>query len=251
MKKIFLPIILLSFIVLSATAQNTTITKFEGQKIKGVIVNGAFDVKLVQGAQSGVSVSVSAEAAEKLSVELTDEGYVRLGYGSDVGKFFTSQKNRPTARLTVSELNYLNISGVSSLIGSQTFTSSVPFVMNVSGSAFCSFIKIESQGSNISTSGTATVENLTVKDAGKMTLDVATGSKVELQGSAKEARISVSGASVLGALEFICPVIQVSATGTSMAKINVTGTADVTTGGFGAIKYIGTGKITGSGAKPL
>lgn len=251
MKKILLLAISLFFIALSSAAQQTTITKFEGQTIKGLIVDGAFDVKLVQGQQSGVSVSVSTEASEKLTIELTDQGYLRLGYGSDLGKYFTSQKNRPTARITVSELNYLNVSGVSNLIGSETFTSSVPFVMQVAKTAFCSFIKIETKDSNIAISGTATVENLTVKDQGKMTLEVAGGSKAELQGTAKEARISVSGASSLNALQFICPAIQISSTGTSMSKINITGTADVTTAALGAIRYIGQGKITGSGAKPL
>ena len=252
MKKIAVLLFSLLFAASAGAQERTTITKFEGATITGLVAGGAFDVKLSQGAQTGVRVEVSVEASEKLTVELTDEGFVRLGYGSDVGKYFTSNKNRPVAYVTVSRLDYLAVSGNCQLLGQSTLSSAGNFVMKASGASFTDQLIVESKaGANVTVDGGAKVDKLQIVCAEKAVVAVESTSKLYLTGSAPEARLSVSGTAQLDALTFACPAIQVAATGTSLAKVNITGTADVTTGGLGAVRYIGAGKITGSGAKPL
>lgn len=251
MKKIVLLAIFALFISASSYGQKTTIAKFEGQDIRGVIIGGAFDVRLSQGDETGVKVEIAAESSNKLTIELTQEGYVRLGYGSDVGKYFTSAKNRPVAYIVVKELNYLNLSGSCNLICKEQFTSEKPFVMSVAGSAFCDYLDIQCKDANVSISGASKIDNFKITDSGKLTLDATVSANVSLSGSAVTSRLSVSGTSSLDALKFMCPEIQASATGTSLIKANVTGTADVTVGGLSSFKYIGSGRISGSGAKPL
>lgn len=251
MKKFVFLTISLFFITMGAMAEKTTITKFEGETIRGLIVSGAFDVRLSQGDECSVRVELQADASSKLTIELTDQGYVRIGYGSEFGKYFTSSKNRPVAHVVVKELAYLNISGTCALIAKEQFTAPDKFVMSVWGSAFCEFIDVMCKNGNVSVDGTAKVESLKITDSGKLTLEAATTARVELSGSASSARFTVSNAASVDLLKFMCPEIQASATGTSLIKANVTGTADVTVGGLAAFKYIGSGRILGSGAKPL
>lgn len=255
MKKFLLATISLVFITSAAFAQRTSITKFDNQPITGIIAGGAFDIKIKPGAETGaetgVRVEVAAEVASKITIDLTDDGYVRLGYGSDLGKYFKSSKNRPTAYITMSSLDYLNVSGACNLIGSDTFRSAKPLVVSISGSAFCDAVNVTASEANITVSGASTLENLTITTE-KLTAEVTGSAMGTIKGEAVQARLAVSGAAQFNALQLICPTIQAAATGTSLLKVNATGTVDVTTGGLAAIKYIGRGTITGSGtAKPL
>lgn len=252
MKKIAVFLFSLLFGATAVAQERTTITKFEGKTITGVAVYGAFDVKLSQGSTTGARVEVPIEASEKLTYELTDEGYLRLGYGSDVGKYFTSNKNRPVAHITVSHLAYLALSGNCSVLGESTFTSPGNFVLTATGASFCDQMMVQSKaGANISVESGAKVEKLKLECQEKVVVSVEGSSLLTLSGGAPAARLAVSGIAKCDALGFTCPELQVSATGTSMMKIHISESADVTTGPMSAVRYTGSGKITGSGAKPL
>lgn len=252
MKKITVFLFLLLFGATVAAQERTTITKFEGKTISGLVVAGAFDIKLSQGAQTGVRVEVPVEASQQLTYELTDEGYLRLGYGSEVGKYFTSNKNRPVAYVTLSRLDYLSISGNCSVLGESTFASAGNFVLTASGAAFCDALIVESPaGANVSVDGGAKIDNIRLVCVDKVAVSVGGSSYLTLSGSAPSARLSASAMAQFNALNFSCPSLQVSATGTSLLKIHISGSVDVTTGGVAAVRYTGSGKITGSGAKPL
>ncbi|MEG1463949.1 MAG: DUF2807 domain-containing protein [Mucinivorans sp.] len=251
MKKILLLVFSLLFVASSAWSQRTTITKFEGEDIRSLIISGAFDVKLSQGDKCSVRVEIMPEVANKLILNLSDKGCLRLGHGSDVGQFFTASKNRPVAYIVVSELDYINLSGTCSVICSGQFVSSQLFSMKAELGAFCAFMNVKASEIDISVASAAEVENLTVETPGRVLMDVSGPSRAELMGESASARLSVSSAAQLNALSFVSPVIQASATGTSLLKANFTGEADVTIGALSSIRYIGSGKITGSGAKPL
>lgn len=271
MKKFFLITALLLIGTTTIWAQKyTTITRFENHNIRGLIVDGVFDVRISQGKQTKVSVEILDEMADKLYFDYTDDDYVRVTYKNDVTKHFTSNRKKPMLTVVVSELNSLRIGGACSLIAKGEFTASSKFRMEVTGAAFASFINIKCPEALIELLGASNAEDIKIVSSGTITIsgnDAAKGklnikcktlnantsgaSRVSVIGNCSAARTESSGTSILDLLNLNCPEFRSSATGMSRTTANVSGTANITVSSMASFRYMGTGRIIGSGAKPL
>lgn len=250
MKNFLFTLLSLLFISNVASAQRSTVTKFEGEELAGVIVSGAFDVNISYGNQGKVEVSLPDDAMGKISIELTDDKYVRLGYGSGFESVFVAQKNRPKATIVLPKLNYLNVGGAAMLIGSGTFTAD-KFVMTVSGSAFVSFVMVDCREAALDVAGSAKIEDIRIAATQSAQFNVAGSSKVQIGGTSPALKVIASGASMADILSFDCPQIDAITSGTSLVKASVEGKATVTVSGMSAFRYVGKGLITGDGAKRM
>lgn len=247
MKKVILSLIVLSLSTFAIAQTNTTITKFVDEKINGLIATGAFDVRISQGTPTGVTIEIREDLAPKLIVDKTEEGFIRINFGSDLGKFFKGN-NRPMVTVVVSELSNLNVSGVCKAIGKGEFTATERSAILVGGSAFLEFINVEAPTVTLDVTGSAAVGEITISTP-NLRAECGGTSKVALKGTADKAQVTTSGTATLDLLTLTCPDITAVTTGMSLIKANVTGTANVTSGGTSTFKYTGEGKVTGDGKK--
>ncbi len=250
MKKFHLTLISLLFITLGASAQRSTIKKFEDQTIKGLIVSGAFDVNIVEGGSSGVEVTLADDMADKLLMEVTEDGYLRLSFGSSASNLFLKSEDRPKAKFSAKSLEYISLSGSSVLLGSGEFKADQLNIV-VKESAFLSFVDIKCNDVIVTTEGTSKIEKLTVDAKQTAIFDVRGSSSVTIYGEAQSVDADATSTSALDIVSFSSPLIDAHASGTATIKLNVTGEAKVKKVGLAAIRYIGDGKIIGEGAKRL
>lgn len=250
MKKFLLTLFSLLFVTSFSYAQSSVITKYEGENLKGVVVSGAFDVNIKLGTETKVEVTMLDEVAGKVTYELTDDNYVRLSYGSNTGSVFVSKKKRPRAEIVLNELEYLKLSGDAVLIGSGTFTTD-KFVMNVSGSAFASFVLVDCEEFSFTADGANKVEDIKINASVSAAITSAGSSSVDISGSAPKVKAIASATSSMNLLSFDSPEIDAITSGTAVIKANVTGQATIVSSGLSAFRYTGSGKIIGDGAKKL
>lgn len=250
MKKFLFTLVSLLFISTIAVAQRSTITKFEGEELAGLIVTGAFDVNISYGERTKVEVNLPDDAVGKISIELTDEKFVRLGYGTQFESYFVGAKNRPKATIVLAKLSYINLSGSSMLIGSGTFTAE-KFVMTVSGNAFASFVMVDCVEAAIDASGVVKVEDVRVVATSSAQIIATGSSKVQVGGKSPVLKVVGSGTSKVDLLGFNSEVIDAITSGTSLVKATVNGTAKVVVGGMSGFRYVGNGVVTGDGARKL
>lgn len=248
MKKLIIAFVAMWATCTVAAQKNNTITKFQDQKIYGLIATGAFDIRISQGDESYVSVEVREDIAPKISIDLTEEGYVRINYGSEVGKFFKGS-NRPFVTIVVDELRYLNLSGVCTTIGKGEYSATERCLLNVGGSATLDFINVKAPTVAMDISGSAIINDITVQTP-NLRIDAGTTAKATVKGAAEKSEVNSSGTAVVDILNLVTPEIRAVVGGMSLVKANVSGSADVTRSGTAAFKYTGQGKITGD-AKPL
>ena len=64
------------FCVIATTfaQEQTTITRFEGKKITGIISHGAFDITITQGTSTKATVNIPARLESKLKFSLDSDG---------------------------------------------------------------------------------------------------------------------------------------------------------------------------------
>lgn len=271
MKKTLVITICLLFSFLGAAAQTShKVKSYTGDRINGVIVAGAFDVQLSQGEETGVSIEIREDATSKLSVTMTEQGYIRIAFGDDLSKYFIDKK-RPLAKIVLSQLDYINLSGNVSLIAKGEFSCPDKFSMLMTGKAFASFIKLKCKDANIDLQSKSKIEDITINATNKVEYlagessisdvtinckDISVKSElaslVDINGKATEkSKIVSAGTSKLTMVNFTSPLMDVTATEMSRVNINVTEAANITKTSLAAIRFIGNGKIVGDGAKPL
>lgn len=250
MKKFLLILISLLFVSTFSFAQSSTISKFGGKDLRGVIVSGAFDVSIAYGEQTKAEVVFPDKAASKLTFELTEDNYVRLSYGSNTSSVFVGRKSRPRATITLATLDYIHLSGGAQLIGSGTFSSD-KFVMTTSGSSFASFVLVDCREASISISGLSRVEDLAVSASELMRVETSGSSKTQIGGDSPQLFVVSTSSSLLDMLSFVSPDIEAIVSGTAAIKADVSERANVISSGMSVFRYTGDGLVTGSGAKKL
>lgn len=271
MKKTFFTSLCLILTVLACSAQSVhTTTSFKGSQINGLIIGGTFDVQLSEGDQTGVIIEIREDATQKLAVTMTDDGYVRISFADDMTKYFIDNK-RPLAKIVISKLKYLNLSGNVSLIAKGTFTCDQTLSIITTGGAFVDFLDVNCNSATVNTSGKSNIEGLTINakenvdietkesskatikvDCKKVTVSTFLATLVTISGKASvSAKLISSGTSKLGTLELTSPLIDAMATDMSRINTNVTDQGVLNKTGMAALRFIGSGKTTGKGAKPM
>lgn len=246
MKKITLILFLILFGTASAGAQRTTITALKTKNIfKTLSISGSFDVKLSQGFPNTVRFEVEPELADKLIVGDTLGYSLYVRYNSDMAEYFAL--NRPVVYVTLSVLSELSLRG-DCRVSCQGQFETVTFGLEVYGTSFCEGLNVRSYGgSMISLEDEAKVEGLQLICPDDLKVSISGTSKLSFSGSAPQAQFLLVGSSNCDALGFSCPDLQISATGSSLLNVNVSGKADITTSDLGSVRYRGSGQVTSNG----
>ena len=224
MKKVALLVLAVLLAAPIARAQETTITKFKDKPIHGLIVNGAFEVRLSQAETSSARVEIFEELQDKLIFEYTEEGFIRLDFKDDVTKYLTRSKKKPTAYIEVEQLRHCALTGACNLIAKGKFSTSGVFNMINTGTAYMTWINVECESASVDVTGSSKVDDITVNardkvvintagtasaavkvDCPTLTLTMAGTSKLTVSGKAENATYNVAGLSSLDLLGFDSP----------------------------------------------
>lgn len=244
MKHIF--IALLSLIALSAQGQVNR-SYAEGEQIKGLVIDGAFEVKLSQGSETGVWISGTEKDFLKLSVTVAENGVVNVSDGRGVGQYFKGKK--PLVKIVMSTLDMLTIQGAASVLASGEFTAQELSSIEVSGTSFVEFLKVTAPKVVILGAGASKIAQIKVF-APSVKITTTGSCDATILGECDNAEISTSGSSLLNILMLETKHIEATCFGVSLVKATVNGTAKVSCGGTALFKYTGKGKAEGD-VKPL
>lgn len=245
MKHIFIAVLSL-FSIFAFGQKVETKSYFEGTQINGLVVDGAFEVKLKQGEKSEVKVTTSQKRFEKVSVTISENGILNLTFGSAVGMFLKSEK--PLAEIVVSKLDMLTVNGNVGVIGSGVFTASEFCSIAVNGSSTVDFINVEAPKVVVLAEGAANLNEITVK-AKTVEANANGASLMMIRGKCDNFVIKTFATASINAMLMEAKKITAICTGASAVKAMVNGEADVTSSGTSLFRYMGDGKVTGKAQK--
>ena len=193
MKKLAL-IVAALFVIPAAIAQGmTNISKFKDKPIRGLIVNGAFEVRLSQGEKSSARVEILEEIQDKMIFEYTEEGFIRLDFKDDVTKYLTKNKNKPTAHIVVEELCHCGLTGACNLIAKGKFSTEGEIVITNTGTSYMTWIDVECGSASLDIAGNSKAEDITVNAKGNVVLGVAGTSSIATKVNCGNLTINTSG----------------------------------------------------------
>ncbi len=250
MKKFGLLCISLLFIAVSAKAQSSSIARFEGEDIKGLLVNGAFNVKIVKSSSTMAQVDIVDKMVEKLVFELTEEGYVRIAYGSTMGNVFIAKSNIPTITVTMPVLEKLDLCGNITLLSSGEFTAE-DFYFNVTDGVTAEFVNVKCKNATVICNGASDIEGLVINAEDTVTLHTKLAASLQIKGSAATAVVISESTSKIDMLLFEAPMVEAKTSGTSLVKANVSKKATLSKKGMSGFKYMGEGTVEGDKASKL
>lgn len=267
MKKLFLLLTLVATTLVACAQQgkSTTFTKFDGAKISGLSVGGAWHVTVRQGSATKVTVTVSEQYKDYFKYELSNGIFVVKQIRDEKrnnGSMFNQKYGKYNIDIICSSLDVLDLSGASDveLIGNFSAnvcsieTSGASKVETENGSISCNSSKIDLSGASkmelnlnakedvyMEVSGASNIDCKIVANSFKSTASGA--SSVELEGRANSVRFDISGASKIYADEFVGKDVYVDASGAAYIKVHATDRLEVDKSGAASIAYKGNPTI--------
>lgn len=249
---------LLAMVVVTSvvSAQDAMQSKvyFKGEKISGLICDGTMNIQLTENpSATGVFLDLPESAISSLTIDKTEDDYVRIKFGNDLNKIF---KSRITIQVTVSNLKYMKLSGATSVIAKGKFSHSKEVTISMEGSsASADYLNIEANDVKIDLAGMTKMEEATINTASFQLLTSGTGPKVTVvDGKAAKGKIETTGAgrSNIGLVNFPIDELNANITGLSLVKANVKVKATVNVANGASFRYMGLGNVEGTGnIKPL
>ena len=196
--------------------EQVKISRFQGERVTGLDISGAFDITIRQGEDTGVTLSIPSHYEDNLVFENWG-GTVKVGFKGRIKKH--SKNEKFTAEIVCSSLEEVLLSGACKLKGTGDFTA---------------------QTVKFDLSGAATA----VWDG---------NFKVVKIGEADSGEIELSGASKANLENFVLKNLALATSGASNASVNVTETLGVEASGAAHVSYSGNPKVTShvSGAASL
>lgn len=239
-RMIFTTLLLLGMAIAVVAQEQVTVSRFQGKRITGVKVGGAFKIKIRQGDNTGATLDIPARYEKLLVFSLDGDGELKIGFNGDIkGK----KDDRFTAEITCSSLENLDLSGACELVGKGDFSAS-ELSVEVSGAA-----NVRAEG-NILVSGRLDAElsgasrffinNIRVAE---IDINISGASRLDLKGTAEHGKIKVFGASNIEMGDFVLTNLAVLSSGASRMKINATEHLNISASGASNINYRGEAKL--------
>jgi hypothetical protein len=277
MKKIFTIVaVMLLAITLSAQTEKKS---FNVSGFEGIDVGGVFDIELVKGSAESVSIETDAEIMPHVKVTVS-AGVLRLSIDTKkLPSKFQRNMKAVKAYVSVKNLSSINLSGVTKLNSTSTFTPT-DFVARISGVSKTEGLTVSAKSIKVNLSGASSLElngkaetaAFEISGASKAKINQEFGglklsgsgaSKIEITGSNEYAEVSfsgavnakmsggsaakilleMSGASKFEALEFPVKEMNIKVSGVSNVNVNVTETISVEVSGGSNIRYKGDPQI--------
>lgn len=242
MKKIFAIVLATLTLVGVASAQQTTISRFEGKKITGVDVSGAFKINIRQGSDTKAVLSIPQRFEKQLVFKMGLDGVLEIRFEGNI-----NSKNNEyfTADIVCSSLNSVDLSGACKLLGEGTFSAN-DLKFDMSGATNVSIPgNISASGSLVSfemSGASKIVANITSNS--KLDIDTSGSSHMELSGTAASAVIEVSGASKMDLENMVVKTMSIDGSGASNLTVNVSEKLDVDASGATKVRYKGQPKLS-------
>lgn len=239
MKKITLLVFMICFAITGAIAQeNITLSRFQGEKITGIEIHGAFKVIAKQGESTGASVNIPARLEQELVFTLKN-GILTIGFD---GKFKGKNKETFAAEVTFSTLENVEISGACSLRlkGEITTNHLVAEIRGASSMTSTAPLRVTQKASIALTGASKMSGELT---APAVAFEISGTSKLTLKGKSTTANVEVSGASSANLANFTVDKATLEATGTSHINIHVVQELSAEAIGVSSITYFGAPQI--------
>jgi len=180
----------------------------------GIEVSGAFDVVLIQGTTTSVTVEADDNLMDLIKTEVKGNTLE-----IDTKKPISHSKSLKVF-VTFTELKSIECSGA---------------------------VNLESQGkltlTELSIDGSGASNSKLDLAVDRLTIDCSGGSKLKLSGTAKDVGVDASGAVDLFAFDFIAENYKLSISGAGKAEINATKNLNVDISGAASVRYKGSPNI--------
>ena len=212
--------------------EQVKISRFQGERVTGLDISGAFDITIRQGEDTGVTLSIPSHYEDNLVFENWG-GTVKVGFKGRIKKH--SKNEKFTAEIVCSSLEEVLLSGACKLKGTGDWDGNFKVV------------KI----GKIDLSGASQLQlNVEVPE---VEVEISGAAKLALTGEADSGEIELSGASKANLENFVLKNLALATSGASNASVNVTETLGVEASGAAHVSYSGNPKVTShvSGAASL
>lgn len=240
-------------------------THFEGERITGVEASSIFDVVLVRSNQTRSVVEVNEELTSYVRILRNSAGVVSINLREAPKSLWRkldrlSGKER-VIRLTLylPSINTIRLSGASDITSEDSFPGEdvdiqLSGASDIKGSLEIrsSRVKLQASGASDATLVLPATRDLVVVASGASDIDITAdgvtysklsvsgASKVDIKGDGGSGNWNVSGASRIAADKFVVEELSVTASGSSSARVNVSGTLTTKASGVSSIRYAGT-----------
>ena len=220
--------------------EQVKISRFQGERIIGLDISGAFDITIRQGEDTGVTLSIPSYYEDNLVFENWG-GTVKVGFKGRIKKH--SKNEKFTAEIVCSSLEEVLLSGACRLKGAGDFMAqTVKF--DLSGAATAVWdgkLKVVKIG-KIDLSGASQLQlNVEVPE---VKVEISGAAKLALTGEADSGEIELSGASKANLENFALKNLALVTSGASNASVNVTESLEVEASGAAHVSYSGNPKVT-------
>ncbi len=261
------------------TAQRTsTKTHFAGDRITGVAASSAFDVVLVKSDRTRAVIEVNDFIERYVQISRSGDGIVTIGL-RDMDRLVNRRLNTLSSKervmrltLYLPEVNTLRLSGASELFSSDSFPGENVDIQLSGASEVNDFelvasrVKLQCSGASEVSLRLPATRDLVVVASGASEigivargltysrLGVSGASDVEIEGDGQRGEWTASGASQIDGEEFALKELNITASGASSARVNVSGTLTTKTSGGASIRYRGNPPHidnTNSSVRPL
>lgn len=236
----FFILILLGMTMGVRAQEQVAISRFQGERITGIDVSGAFDITIRQGNKTGATLKIPARYQDQLVFTLSADGELKIGFQ---GQISGKKADRFFAEIECSSLEEIDLSGACKLNGEGNF-SARNLSVDLSGAAEASLegdflvegkIEVDLSGAS---RFKANVE------AANADIVLSGASRITLRGRADYGKMDMSGANNALMENFIFRELSVSASGASSVKVNATGKLNISGSGASKINYTGDAKLS-------
>ncbi len=251
-KLVSLLLAVVTFSAVSAQQDGKSTDYFKGEKISGIICDGAMNIQLSED-PSATGVFANFPEGTEITIDKTNEDYVRIKFGNDFNRAF---KSKITIRVVVSSLKYMQLSGATSVICKGKFMRANNVSISMDGSsASADYLDIVAKDIKIDLAGTTKMEEATINTDNISISTCSTGPKITIVGgkaSTGKVVTSGGGCTSINMINFPIAKLEAILTGLSVVKANVQTQANVKTTGSATFRYMGLGVVEGEGnIKPL
>lgn len=227
-----------------AAGREKVTKEFEVRDFTGLKIHHVSNVKIVKAEKCGLKIEVGAECIDFVVLSYQDNGVLNIGYDKLPFKYQNSKVSHMKITAYMPHLNYIDISGASTLTTVSTLTPTSEmgaFLLNCYGASKVDSLSISAPKAtlNISEASKAFVKG----NYGELTANVATASKLTMSGTADDFTLKVSEASTLKSEELKAGSVNTDISGASKANIYVSKSLDVSVASASTLTYMSPSSI--------
>ncbi len=236
---IFSVLLLLGMITGAKAGEQVEISRFQGEKITGIDVSGAFEIKIRQGEETGVVLSIPARYKNQLTVSLDGNGKLKIGFK---GTIKGERGDRYLAEIVCSSLEYIDLSGACRLSGEGDFYGE-KLSIDLSGAATVTMGGYVEVGGKVEADLSGAARFTGKLSAPFIDAELSGAAYFTLSGNADSGKLETSGAAQAHMGDFTFRTLSASASGASSIKVCANEQLSVSGSGAAKLFYRSEGRV--------